>query len=256
MTLRVLIVDDEAVARRRLRRMLAAETGVTVVGECEDGRSALDAIASTAPDLVLLDVQMPERDGFDVLRAIPAAEMPAVIFVTAFDRYALRAFDVHAVDYLLKPFTPDRLTAAIGRARERIASRTAASGPAALAETLRRERRYLSRVTITSASRAVVVDLRDVDWIAAEDNYVRLHTRGRHYLRRGTLKALEQQLDPASFVRVHRSALVRIDRIAEIHAAGHGDGNLVLRDGTTVPLSRTWRERVRRALQVQPKVRG
>jgi two-component system LytT family response regulator len=252
MTLRVLIVDDEAVARRRLRRMLAAETGVTVVGECEDGRSALDAIASTAPDLVLLDVQMPEHDGFDVLRAIPAAEMPAVIFVTAFDRYALHAFDVHAVDYLLKPFTPERLTAAISRARERIASRTAASGPAALAETLRRGSRYLSRVTITSASRAVVVDLRDVDWIAAEDNYVRLHTRGRQYLHRGTLKALEEQLDPAAFVRVHRSALVRIDRIAEIHAAGHGDGNLVLRDGTTVPLSRTWRERVRRALQVQP----
>lgn len=256
MILRVLIVDDEPVARRRLRRMLAAEPDITVAGECEDGRSALRTIASAAPDLVLLDVQMPERDGFDVLRAIPPAQMPAVIFVTAFDRYALRAFDVHAVDYLLKPFTPERLRAAIGRARERIANRTAASDLAALAETLRPQGRYLSRVTIPSSSRAVVVDLGDVDWISAEDNYVRLHARGRHYLRRGPLKALERQLDPASFVRVHRSALVRIDRIAEIHAAGHGDGNLVLRDGTTLPLSRTCRERVRRALKVEPLASG
>jgi two-component system LytT family response regulator len=247
--LRVLIVDDESMARRRLRRLLASEPNVTIVGDCADGRAALAAIAATAPDLVFLDVQMPELDGFEVLQAIAPAHMPAIVFVTGFDRYALRAFDVHAIDYLLKPFTPERFREAVARARGRIERREPAAGPGALASALRSAPQYLARVTVTTSGRSLVVELSSVDWIGAEDNYVRLHAGEREFLLRATLKALEPKLDPDRFTRIHRSAIVQIDRIAEIHPASHGDCDLLLRDGTTLPLSRTWRERVQRALR-------
>jgi two-component system LytT family response regulator len=248
MTLRVLVVDDEPIARRRIKRLLTGEPGVAIVGESADGESALGAIAASSPDLVLLDVQMPGLDGFDVLRAIPAGRMPAIVFVTAFDHYAIQAFEVHAVDYLLKPFTSERLHAAIACARERIASRSGAAAAGALAEALGRGPRYLTRVAVRTSSRTTIVDLGDVDWIAADDNYVRLHAAGRAHLVRGTLKALEPQLDPERFVRIHRSAIVQIDRIVEIRPATHGDCDLVLRDGTHLTLTRTCRDRAQRKL--------
>jgi two-component system, LytTR family, response regulator len=248
-TLRAMVVDDEAVARRRVRRLLASEPDVTVAGEYGDGASALDAIVAGRPDLVFLDVQMPELDGFDLVRALGTEAMPAIVFVTAFDRYALQAFDVHAIDYLLKPFTPERFRAAVARARERITSRRAGGDIAALVCALRERPRHLSRVVVRTGAKLVVVDLGTVDWIASADNYVRLMAGGKEYLLRETLAGLEQQLDPDRFVRIHRSTIVRIDRIAELHPASHGDVDVVLRDGTRLSLSRTFRPRVEAGLK-------
>jgi two-component system LytT family response regulator len=245
MTLRILIVDDESVARRRIRRLLAAEPDVAVIGECGDGASAIATIGAERPNLVFLDVQMPERDGFEVLQALPTPELPAILFVTAYDRYALRAFDVHAIDFLLKPFTRERFRIALARARERLERRDRDAGLAALAASLRERPRYLSRVPVRTAGRIVLVDLTTVDWLEAADNYVLLHVRSREYLLRETLAALEAQLDPDRFARIHRSAIVQIDRIVELHPATHGDFDVLLRDGTRLTLSRTWRERLR-----------
>jgi two-component system, LytTR family, response regulator len=245
MTLRILIVDDESVARRRIRRLLTAEHDVTVIGECGDGGSAIAAIAAEHPDLVFLDVQMPERDGFEVLQAVPPPELPAILFVTAYDRYALRAFDVHAIDFLLKPFTRERFRIALVRARERLERRDRDAGLAALAASLRQRPRYLSRVPVRTGDRIVLVDVTTVDWLEAADNYVRLHVQNREYLLRETLASLESQLDPNRFARIHRSAIVQIDRIAELHPATHGDFDVLLRDGTRLTLSRTWRDRLR-----------
>jgi two-component system LytT family response regulator len=251
MILRALVVDDEAPARRRIRRLLAAETGITVAGECGDGASAIAIIARERPDLVFLDVQMPERDGFEVVKAIRPADLPAILFVTAHDRYALRAFEVHAVDYLLKPFSAERFRTAVMRARERIARRAPDAGLATLAATLRNRPDYLSRLPVRTAGRTVFVDLGAVDWLEAADNYVRLHVKDdkqREYLVRETLAALEGRLDPERFVRIHRSAMVQIDRIAETRVRSHGDADVVLRDGTRLTASRTWRERLRRVV--------
>jgi two-component system LytT family response regulator len=245
MTLRILIVDDESVARRRVRRLLAAEPDAAVIGECGDGQSAIAAIVADRPDLVFLDVQMPECDGFEVLQAIPTEELPAVLFVTAYDRYALRAFDVHAIDFLLKPFTRERFRVALARARERLERRDRDAGLTALVASLRERQRYLSRVPVRTAGRIVLVELATVDWLEAADNYVRLHVQKREYLVRETLASLEAQLDPDRFARIHRSAIVQIDRIVELHPATHGDFDVLLRDGTRLTLSRTWRDRLR-----------
>ena len=249
MTLRVLVVDDEAPARRRIRRLLTADPDIAVVGECGDGGSAVTAILAARPDLVFLDVQMPERDGFAVVKALPPGALPAILFVTAHDKYALRAFDVHAVDYLLKPFTAERFRTALARARERIEKRTADAGLANLAETLRTRPTYLSRVPVRSGGRTVFVDLAAVDWLEAADNYVRLQVGHREYLVRETLASLEAQLDPERFVRIHRSVIVQADRVAELRPTSHGDAEVTLRDGTRLAVSRTCRERLSTALR-------
>jgi two-component system LytT family response regulator len=249
MTLRTLIVDDEAPARRRIRRLLGGERDVVIAGECGDGDAALALIARERPDLVFLDVQMPERGGFDVLRALPPAPLPAILFVTAHDRYALRAFDVHAVDYLLKPFTVERFRTALARAREWVSLRNAGTGIASLAASLRAQPAYVARLSVRTGTGTVFVDVDAVDWMDAADNYVRLHVRGREYLVRDTLASLEAQLDPALFVRVHRSAIVRIDRVAEMRTETHGDAELRLRDGTRVAVSRTFRSQLEVALR-------
>lgn len=251
MTIRTLIVDDEPVARRRLRRLLRPERDVEIVGECADGATAVDTIRTMAPDLVLLDVQMPELDGFHVLRALGQARMPDVIFVTAHDRYAVRAFEVHALDYLLKPVNADRLGRALERARARLTARQ--QGPVdprllALLQDLAAERRYLTRLPVKSEGRVLVVDLADVDWIGAADNYVTLHAGSREYLLRDTMGRLERELDPEQFVRIHRSAIVRLDRIRELVSDFHGDFEVVLRDGARLTLSRSYRAKVETAL--------
>jgi len=248
MTIRALVVDDEAPARRRIRRLLLGESDIAVAGECGDGAAAIHAIAHDRPDLVFLDVQMPERDGFEVVKAIPPRELPVVLFVTAFDRYALRAFDVHAVDYLLKPFTAERFRTALDRARERISRRGPDAALAGLAESLRSRPAYLTRVVVKSGPRSMIVDLAAVDWMEAADNYIRLHVRSREYLLRDTLAALEARLDPERFVRIHRSVIVAVDRIATLTPASHGDAEVVLRDGTRLGASRTWRDRLRRVV--------
>jgi two-component system, LytTR family, response regulator len=247
--LRALIVDDERVARQRIRRLLASTgSDIAVIGECADGVTAVETIGRERPDLAFLDVQMPELDGFGVVSALDPDSLPAIIFVTAFDKYALRAFDVHAIDYLLKPFTAERFRTAVLRARNRIQERTLDNGLASLAQTLRERPRYLTRVSVKTAGKIVLVDVATVDWIEAADNYVRLHVGTREYLHRETLAGLEEQLDPERFVRIHRSALVQIDRIAELHPASHGDMDVVLRSGKTLMLSRTWVEGVLRVL--------
>lgn len=247
MTLRALIVDDEAVARRRVRRLLHKEPDVEVVGECADGAAAVEAIAAERPDLVFLDVQMPERDGFEVLQQLPRAALPAFVFVTAFDRYALRAFEVHAVDYLLKPFTAERFHEALARVRER---RTRPpDGLRALVDELQARAGYLRRLAVHAGRRVVLLDVQAIDWLQAADNYVTVHAGGREHLVRTTLADLERQLDPERFVRIHRSAVVAIDRVRELHPATHGDFDVVLHDGTHLTLGRRWRARLERALR-------
>jgi two-component system LytT family response regulator len=250
MTLRVFVADDEAVARRRIRRYLGADAGVIVVGESADGVSAVDAIRTLAPDVVFLDVQMPELDGFGVLQALAPAPLPAVVFVTAFDRYALQAFDLHAIDYLLKPFTRERFDLALSRAKARLERRDGDAALAALLHEVRDRPRYATRVAVRRADRLVVVEWADVDWIEAADNYVALHAGSNEYLLRGTLTALEQDLDPRQFVRIHRSTIVRIDRIAELYPESHGDFTVRLRSGQNLALSRTFRDRVERAIRL------
>jgi len=249
MTIRALVVDDEAPARRRIRRLLMAEPDIAVAGECVDGSSALQAIARDRPDLVFLDVQIPERDGFEVVKAIPPGEMPAILFVTAFDRYALRAFDVHAVDYLLKPFTAERFRTALGRARERVGRHGSDAALTGLAEALRSRPSYLTRVVVSSGRRSILVDLASIDWMEAADNYIRLHARTREYLLRETLATLEGRIDPCRFVRIHRSVIVAVDRIATLTPTSHGDAEVILRDGTRLGASRTWRNRLQRVLR-------
>ncbi len=248
MTVRALIVDDEPIARRRVRRLLRGIEGVEIAGECGDGRSAIEAIAGSRPDLVFLDVQMPGLDGFDVVAQMKGDHTPGIIFVTAFDRYALQAFDVHAVDYLLKPIAPARFRVAFDRALDWMARGHRHPGLHTLVSELRQRPRYLSRLAVRARRRIVLVDVETIDWIQAADNYVTVHAAGREYLLRETLGTLERQLNPARFVRIHRSTIAALARITELEPSSHGDFEVRLRDGTRLTLSRSWREHVERAL--------
>jgi two-component system, LytTR family, response regulator len=252
MMLRLLIVDDEPVARRRLRRLVREIGDIDIAGEAGDGNSAVSAIRTLKPDIVLLDVQMPEMDGFQVLKSIGRETLPAVIFVTAFDQYALRAFEVHALDFLLKPVSAEKLAGAVERARTRIAERRGATvDPRVLAllDDLASRRRFLSRLPVKLRGKLVVIDLADVDWIEAADNYVTLHVGGNAYPARETMSRLERELDPERFVRIHRSAIVQVDRIKELLPDFHGDFVVVLRNGARVTLSRTYRRKVEAILR-------
>ncbi len=247
--LRVLVVDDEPLSRDRLRAALAAEPGVTIVGECPDGPSAVAAIRQDRPDLVLLDVQMPGLDGFGVLEAVGAAAMPPVIFVTAYDAFAVRAFEVHALDYLLKPFDDDRLRAALARARTRRGDATTLAGR--LRALLEQHgpgeppsAGYARRLMVRRGDTIRYVPLAEVDWIEAADNYVRLHGPGGVHLVRMTLRELETRLDPAAFARIHRSTLVRLAAIREIEPWVGGDYVARLHGGHELRISRTFKDRV------------
>jgi two-component system, LytTR family, response regulator len=244
--IRVLIVDDEPPARAKLSRFLAADPEVEVVGEAASGTEALEAVEELAPALVFLDVQMPGLDGFGVLAALGRESLPAVVFVTAFDEYALRAFEVHAVDYLLKPFDADRFRTALDRAKQRLRR----SGPTELDRRLRdllaevRPRPApVQRLMVPVGEKQVLIDVGSIHWIEAEQNYVRLHVGSTSHLLRGTLAGLEERLDPARFIRIHRSRIVNADRVREIHLWSHGDRLVVLNDGTELLMSRRYRDR-------------
>jgi two-component system, LytTR family, response regulator len=246
-TIRALIVDDEPLARRGLARHLVAEGDVEVVGECGDGASAVAAIGELAPDLVFLDVEMPEVDGFDVVRAVGAGAMPAVIFVTAFDQYAVRAFDVHALDYVLKPIDVARFRVAVARARERLARPEANDLAARIAAALADIGRaapptFAKRLAVKSDGRVTLVDVGDVDRIEAAGNYVEIVAAGKRHLMRETMASLEARLDPERFVRVSRSAIVNADRVRELRPMFNGDVVVVLRDGTEVSAGRRYRQ--------------
>jgi two-component system LytT family response regulator len=244
-TLRVLIVDDEPLARQGIRRRLEPRPDVAILDECGGGKQAVAAIQALRPDLVFLDVQMPGLDGFGVIRALGASSMPAVIFVTAYDEHALRAFEVHALDYLLKPIDDERFDAALEHARDALRTRSI-SALARRLDALTTERAeqpqgYLQRIAVKSGGRIVLVAAQDVDWIEAADNYVRLHAAGTEHLLHASLSSLEARLDPRAFLRVHRSAVVRVERIRELRALSHGEYRLVLADGTELTSGRRYR---------------
>ena len=287
MTLRVMVVDDERLARQRLRRLLKDE-GVDAVGECADGREAVAALREQPPDLLFLDVQMPELDGFGVLAEVGVERMPPVVFVTAYDQYAVRAFEVNALDYLLKPFDAERFRKAFRKARESIerasaqaqserltallarladvavtaetpvpaaagAAATAAApapagGAAATATTAAPGERYLERLLVKNEGRVFFVRTADIDWIEASGNYLRLHVGRDVHMIRETMGTLEAKLDPRQFLRVHRSTIVRTDCIREMQPWFSGEYVIILRDGTRLKLSRSYREPVAQQL--------
>jgi two-component system LytT family response regulator len=250
--IRTLIVDDEPLARDRLRSLLGERPSFTVVGECANGADAVEAMRAERPELVFLDVQMPELDGFEVLEAIDPDEWPAVVFVTAYDQYALRAFDVHALDYLLKPFDRPRFERALGRAEAELRDRRSGASSdaklAALIESLRRDRQRPHRLVVKTGGRVFFVNVADIDWIEAAGNYVNVHVGAASHLLRDTMKHLETQLAGARFARLHRSAMVNADRIRELQQNADGDWEVVLIDGTRLNAGRDADARLRGAL--------
>ena len=243
--LKALIVDDEPLARERLRGMLEAEPMVEVIGECADGAEALTAIRYAAPDAVFLDVQMPGCDGLQVVAQLPETARPAIVFTTAHDRFALDAFAVAAVDYLLKPFDRDRLQQAVRRALEHRRTRGGEFAPPAGAVPAPDGRRS-DRLAFKTDGRIIFLRAEEIVWAEADDNYVTLHLAAGRLMLRETLTAIENRLGPAHFTRVNRSAVVNLDQIKELQPALHGDYTVVLRDGTRLPLSRTLRGRFER----------
>jgi two-component system LytT family response regulator len=245
--MRVLIVDDEPLARRRIKRMLATDADVEIVGDCATGREAAAAIRDREIDLVFLDIQMPEMDGFSVLESIAPDRLPLVIFVTAYDQYALRAFEFYALDYLLKPFDRRRFEKAMQRARERILKE---KGDAlkertiALLEEINARSHHLGRLVIKAGGRVFFIKTEEIDWIEAEGKYVRLHVGRESHLLREAIGSLEAQLDPEKFLRIHRSTIVNIDSIRELQPWFHNEYRVILRDGTELMLSRSCRKKL------------
>jgi two-component system LytT family response regulator len=246
--LRVLVVDDEPLARNGLADLVRRDPELEVVDECGDGRSALDAIRRLAPDLVLLDVQMPELNGFEVLQQLPPDRMPAIVFVTAYDRFAVRAFEVHALDYLVKPFDDARFAAAMARAKTALRSASLGELSRRLQDMLDQlpaptgaAERYLSRLVIRVAGHVFFVRTADIDWIEAADYCVRLHVQGKTHVIRESMAALEHRLDPAHFFRIHRGAMVHLDRIRELQPYFKGEHVVVLQDGSRLKLSKSRR---------------
>ena len=246
-TIKALIVDDEPLARERIKRFLTDERDIELVGECADGQEAVSAIQTLAPDLVFLDIQIPELDGFGVLEAVGIEQMPAIIFVTAYDRYALQAFDVNALDYLLKPYNRERFHKAVERARAQLSN--GAKGELSerllsLLENLQPEQKHLERLMIKSSGRVFFLRTTEIDWIEAEGNYLRLHVGKESHLLRETMNRLAAKLDQDKFLRIHRSTLVNIERIKELQPLFSGDYVVILRDGKQLTLSRSYRDKL------------
>lgn len=245
--IRVLIVDDEPIARRGIRQLLAAHDDIEIAGEARNGTEAVRLIRTLAPDLVFLDVQMPEVDGFGVLRQAGPDHLPAIIFVTAYDSFAVRAFESHALDYLVKPVAEARFHDALAHARERLRSQ----------EALEQSRHNLRALTESAARRLIigtaasdlVVDVADIAWIEADDYYAAVHSRGRRHLVRESLASLEARLDRRQFVRAHRRAIVNLAEVREIRSQSSGESFLVLNDGSQLPLSRRRRQKVEEAMR-------
>lgn len=251
---RVLLVDDEPLARTMLREMLKDDPNTEIIGESVNGREALEAIRQLSPDLIFLDVQMPDLGGFDVLAAL-GKQIPNVIFVTAYDQYAVRAFEVNALDYLLKPFDKERFDTAWQRAKAQI-MRERNGGTdqriLALLEELKAGNKYLERLVIKGGGRIYFLETEEIDWIEAEGNYVSVHSGKKSHLLRETISSLESKLDPKKFVRIHRSSIVRLDRIQELQPWFHGEYRIILQDGTQLTLSRNHRDNLQEALGKLP----
>ncbi len=243
-TIRTIVSDDEPLAREKLRILLASEAGVRIVAECRDGRQTIDALQTYKPDLLLLDIQMPGADGFQVLSAIPADDMPLVVFTTAYDQYAIRAFETHAVDYLLKPFDHERLHKAIERIRSELLKTNDREMTQRILDLLagtRAESRVTKRLAIKAAGRVVFLDVEEIDWVEAAANYVRLHVGKESHLLRESIGRISERLDPDRFVRVHRSTIVNVRRIKELQPCNSGEYIVVLKDGKELSCSRGYR---------------
>ena len=251
--IRAVIVDDEPLAREGVRMMLEANTDISVVTECTNGTEAVAAIVKERPDLVFLDVQMPEMNGFEVVEAIGAEQMPRVVFVTAYDKYAMQAFEVNALDYLLKPFTAQRFASALERAKNQIGNEE--SGDLSrklmsLLEQVKPSSGYLERIIVKNAGRVSFINVEEISWIEAQDVYVRVYIAGgKSHLVRGSIGKLGEKLDPTKFLRVHRSTIVSIKNIKELQPLFQGEYEITLRDGTKLTSSRGYRERLQIILE-------
>lgn len=266
---RILIADDEPIVLRGMKTLLKEEKGVDLVGECTDGRMALEEIRRLRPDLVFLDIQMPELDGFEVIERIGIEKMPHTVFVTAYDKYAVEAFRVNAIDYLLKPFSPERFKESLSRAIRHVQgeqeSRMSSNWLPVIEQIISRQRDieasihqghsvevqhgYLQRVVIKSRGRVILLKVEEIDWIEAAGAYVRVRCRGEQHLLRERLGAIERRLRPDRFTRIHRSTIVNIEKIKELQPLFYGDYQVVLLDGTKLTLSRRYRDRIAKALQ-------
>lgn len=244
--MRVLIVDDEPLARGKLRALLAKEADTEVVGEAGDGRSAIEAVLEQKPDLVFLDVQMPELDGFEVLDALPAAQRPAIVFVTAHNQFALKAFEVHALDYLLKPFDRSRFQKTLQRARQLLATpgdqKELQQQLSTLLASIKPSTPAPDRLAVKTGGRTLFVNTAEIDWVEAADNYVKLHLGAKEVLMRETMSSIDRRLALAGFVRISRSTIVHPRAVRELQPLFHGDQAVILKNGTQLTLSRTHRE--------------
>jgi two-component system, LytTR family, response regulator len=257
MKIRALIVDDEPLARKRIRLLAQDEPDLECVGECSSGVDALAAIARNPPDLVFLDVQMPEMDGFEVLEQFPRARLPAIVFTTAYDKHAIRAFEVHALDYLLKPIEPDRFKAAVAHVREHMRTQQTSSAARGLLELLASRKdstvapitRYLTRLPVKTDDKVAVIKTADIDTIESAGNYVSINAGKESYILRETLNALETQLDPETFLRVSRSAIINLDRVKELQPMFKGEHIIVLQNGKRLAMSRGLFQEVEQALK-------
>ncbi|MBT7951937.1 MAG: response regulator [Gammaproteobacteria bacterium] len=262
-----LIVDDEALARRGLKLRLDRHEDINVVGQCTNGREALAAIPELNPDLVFLDIQMPGMDGFDVIRQLQGDDMPMVVFATAFDQYAIKAFDVHAIDYILKPLEDDHLSRALQRVRDQLAQKNDASDKQRLLEVISDitgkapaemeklledgispAKQYPEKIAIKDAGEITLVPLTDIEWVDAAGDYMCIHASGQIHIMRTTMKQLESQLDPALFQRIHRSTLVNLNRVDKISSHINGEYNLILKGGARLKMSRSYKDKIQHFL--------
>ena len=250
-TIRTVIADDEGLALKKLRILLSSETGVNVITECRDGKQAVAAVHTHKPDLLFLDIHMPDLDGFQVLSQIPEDQMPIVVFTTAYDQYAIRAFEAHALDYLLKPFNQARLHRALERARTELLKSHEEGVKTRILDLLtatKAESKSFQRLVIRTAGRVVFLDLNEIDWIEAAANYVRIHAGKDSYLLREGIGHMAAKLDPARFVRIHRSLIVNVNRIRELQPCDNGEYIAVLRSGKELPCSRGCRFELQRLI--------
>jgi len=254
MPLTTLIVDDEPLARQGLRMLLSQDPEIGAIQEARDGNEAVKAILKIRPDLVFLDVQMPEKDGFSVVREVGAERMPAVVFVTAHDRYAIQAFEINALDYLLKPVTGERFAQALARAKSRLQSHSgddATRQIIGLLQTIASPQKYLKRLAVRSAGKTVFVDVEEIDWMEAAENYVQLHTSRARHLLHVPMNTLEKSLDPETFLRVHRSIIVNVGRIKELQPGPHGEYVITLHNDVRLQSGRSYNEKLK-ALAANP----
>jgi two-component system, LytTR family, response regulator len=248
-TIRSLIVDDEVLAREGLRTLAERDPDLKIIGECVNGTEAVEAISSKHPDLVFLDIQMPELDGFQVLKRLKVDQFPYIIFVTAYDQYAIRAFEVRALDYLLKPVDEDRFQRAVKRAKEMMQSKEWRSEiTSMLHDLVENKATHLERIVIKENARIFFIKTNEIDWIEAKGNYAMVHAGKKAHLIREAMTSLEHQLDRHKFFRIHRSTIVNIDRIRELQSLFHGDYRITLKDGTRLLMSRRFRDKLKEHL--------